>query len=264
MNAAETAPAAPSRKATQASEIRLHGLNACLAAFAARPQDLRKIYLTAARMAALRDPLAWCVKHRLGYRVVEDADLVKLTSSAHHEGVCFEMLRKPQPSLAELLAALPADKPASMLWLDGVGNPHNFGAVLRSAAHFGVAAVLLPSDSTLTLSGAACRVAEGGAEAVSVVTLEDIAASSQALRNAGFALAATLPRAAESLYDATLPPRTVFVLGAEQQGMQAALVDVCTMRLNIPGTGRVESLNIANAVGVLLSEHWRQHSSNAS
>src|SRR5690606_40303472 len=67
----------------------------------ARPQDLRKIYLTAARMAALRDPLAWCVKHRLGYRVVEEADLAKLTSSAHHEGVCFEMLRKPQPSLAD-------------------------------------------------------------------------------------------------------------------------------------------------------------------
>ena len=241
------------------NEVRLHGLNACLAAFAARPQDLRKIYLIESRMPALRDPLAWCVKHRLGYRVVEEADLAKLTSSAHHEGVCFEMLRKPQPSLAQLLSALPAKQPACLLWLDGVGNPHNFGAVLRSAAHFGVAAVLLPPDSTLTLSGAACRVAEGGAEAVPVVALDAIGSAAQALRTAGFALAATLPREAESIYAATLPARTVFVLGAESEGMQRALIDVCTMRVNIPGTGKVESLNIANAVGVLLSEHWRRH-----
>ena len=74
-------------------EIRLYGLNACLAAFAKRPEALRKVYLTEARIATLKPVLAWCVKHRLGYRVVEDADLDKLTSSRHHEGVCFEMLR---------------------------------------------------------------------------------------------------------------------------------------------------------------------------
>ena len=241
------------------TEVRLYGLNACLAAFAARPQDLRKVYLVESRLPALRDALAWCVKHRLGYRVVEEADLAKLTSSAHHEGVCFDMLRQPQPALGQLLDALPASQPACLLWLDGVGNPHNFGAVLRSAAHFGVAAVLLPADSTLTLSGAAYRVAEGGAEAVPVVTLDSIASAAQALRSAGFALAATLPREGESIYKATLPARTVFVLGAESEGMQRALVDVCTLRVNIPGTGKVESLNIANAVGVLLSEHWRRH-----
>ena len=251
--------ARPQAERGNKNEVRLHGLNACLAAFAARPQDLRKIYLSESRLAALRDPLAWCVKHRLGYRVVEEADLAKLTSSAHHEGVCFEMLRKPQPSLAQLLGGMPAKQPACLLWLDGVGNPHNFGAVLRSAAHFGVAAVLLPPDSTLTLSGAACRVAEGGAEAVPVVTLDSIASAAQALRAAGFALAATLPREAESIYSVNLPSRTVFVLGAESEGMQQALVDVCTLRVNIPGTGKVESLNIANAVGVLLSEHWRRH-----
>jgi len=169
------------------------------------------------------------------------------------------MLRKPQPTLAQLLAALPATQPACLLLLDGVGNPHNFGAVLRSAAHFGVAGVLLPKDSTLTLSGAACRVAEGGAEAVPVVSLDDTPQATQALLGAGFALAATLPRAAQSLYATALPARTVFVLGAEREGMQHGLVERSTLRLNIPGTGKVESLNIANAVGVLLSEHWRQH-----
>src|SRR5690606_6997692 len=82
----------PARDA-RAEEVRLYGMNACRAAFAHRPQALRKVYLTEARIPLLKDVLAWCVQHRLGYRVVEDADLERLTASRHHEGVCFDMLR---------------------------------------------------------------------------------------------------------------------------------------------------------------------------
>jgi TrmH RNA methyltransferase len=182
----------------------------------------------------------------------------KLAASSHHEGVVFEMRRRHEPDLAALLAALPAG-PQRLLWLDGVGNPHNFGAVLRSAAHFGVAAVLLPQDSGLTLSGAAARVAEGGAEAVPVIRLGQEAAALTALAQAGFALAATLPQGGESLYTSTLPERVVLVFGAEASGMAPALVAACSLRLSIPGSGRVESLNIAAAVSVVLGECWRRH-----
>jgi TrmH RNA methyltransferase len=243
-----------------ADEVRFYGLNACRAVFEARPQDLRKVYLAEARMAALRDVLAWCVKHRLGYRVVENEDLDRLAASTHHEGVIFEVRRAPQPALGELLAGL-ADGAQVLLWLDGVGNPHNFGAVLRSAAHFGVAGVLLPQGSTLTLSGAAARVAEGGAEAVPVVQLGSTADAVATLQAHGFTLAATLPRDAQSLYEAALPQRLVLVFGAEGEGLQPALVHACSLRLAIPGSGRVESLNIANAVGVMLGEWWRLHRS---
>src|SRR3954468_1103732 len=83
-------------------EIRLYGLNACLAAFAKRPEALRKVYLTEARMADLKPVLAWCVKHRLGYRIVETGDLDKLTASRHHEGVCFDIVRAAPLELGEL------------------------------------------------------------------------------------------------------------------------------------------------------------------
>lgn len=233
-------------------ELRVFGLNACLAAFAARPQDLRKVYLSATRMTVLREVMAYCVQNRLGYRVVEDQDLAKLTGSSHHEGVCLEMRRPQELTLATLIAQLPASEPACLLWLDGVGNPHNFGAVLRSAAHFGVAAVLLPEDSELALSGAACRVAEGGAEVVPLVRLGHRDEAIDALHASGFKLAATVPRDGESLFRASLPQRTVFVLGAEREGMQQSLIQRCDLRLTIPGTGHVESLNIASTVAVLL------------
>ena len=240
-------------------ELRVFGLNACLAAFAARPHDLRKAYLSATRMGALRELMAFCVKQRLGYRVVEDEDLARLTGSSHHEGVCLDMRRPAELSLDALLARLPAPQPVCLLWLDGVGNPHNFGALLRSAAHFGVAAVLLPADSDLALSGAACRVAEGGAEAVPLVRLADQNETIAALHTAGFHLAATVPRDGQSLFGATLPQRTVFVLGAEREGMRHGLIERCDLRLTIPGTGQVESLNIASAVAVLLGAFASRH-----
>ena len=244
-------------------EARLYGLNACRAAFAARPQDLRKVYLSEARIATLRDVLAWCVKHRLGYRVVEDEDLNKLAASSHHEGVVFDMRRREQPSLDALLAGL-SPGAQTLLWLDGVGNPHNFGALLRSAAHFGAAGVLLPPGSPLTLSGAACRVAEGGAEIVPVVNLGAIDTALTQLRAAGFSLAATLPVRGDSIYAVEWPERVVLVFGAEGEGMRRELIEACKLRLSIPGTGRVESLNIANAVGVMLAEAWRIRHSRES
>lgn len=243
---------APRPRDPRRDELRVFGLNACLAAFAARPHDLRKAYLSATRMGALRELMAFCVKQRLGYRVVEDDDLARLTGSSHHEGVCLDMRRPPELSLEALVAQLPASGPACLLWLDGVGNPHNFGALLRSAAHFGVAAVLLLQDSDLALSGAACRVAEGGAEAVPLVRLGGQDEAIAALHAAGFRLAATVPRDGEALFGARLPERTAFVLGAERDGMRHGLIERSDLRLTIPGTGRVESLNIASAVAVLL------------
>jgi len=250
----------PGLRNERAPELRLYGLNACLAAFAARPADLRKVYLSEARLPVLRDVLAYCVRQRLGYRVVEEDDLRRLAASSHHEGVVFDM-RPPQvPSLDALLRD-DASAPRLLLWLDGVGNPHNLGAVLRSAAHFGVDAVLLPPGSGLGLSGAACRVAEGGAEAVPVVRLSDASEAQRTLRAAGFALAATVPRGGQNLFASTLPERLVLVFGAEQTGIGAALLDACSLRLGIAGSGAVESLNISTAAAVCMAEWRRQRAS---
>lgn len=234
------------------AELRIHGLNAVRAVFAKRPQAIRKLYLVESRIPHLQPLLKWCVANRVGYRVVEDADLQKLAASAHHEGVVAEVLRdEPQP-LSTWLRDLPAG-PACALWLDGVGNPHNLGAILRSAAHFGVSAVLLPKQSTLALSGAAARVAEGGAEAVPFVRLGREDNSIAQLHGAGFKLAATVVRGGSDLFKATLPERLVYVLGAEAEGMSPELAQACDFRLSIPGSGAVESLNVASATAVLLA-----------
>jgi TrmH RNA methyltransferase len=159
--------------------------------FARRPQAIRKLYLSESRIPALQPLLKWCVANRVGYRVVDEADLHKLAASTHHEGVVADVLREEPQALSTWLRDLPAG-PQCALWLDGVGNPHNLGAILRSAAHFGVVAVLLPKHSTLALSEPPrawpkvalkpCRWC-GWAAATTLIAQ---------LRGAGFTLAATV------------------------------------------------------------------------
>ncbi|MCD9030885.1 rRNA methyltransferase, partial [Luteimonas sp. Y-2-2-4F] len=248
----EAAPAHPARR----DEQRVYGFNAVQAAFARRPEAIRKLYLAQARIPQLQPLLKWCVAQRIGYRVVEEADLARLAGSGHHEGVIADVLRAPVPPLADWLPAL-GDGPQCLLWLDGVGNPHNLGAILRSAAHFGVAAALLPEQGAPALSGAAARVAEGGAEAVPLVRLGPTSEAIERLHGAGFRLAATVVRGGGDVFAAALPPRLVYVLGAEGEGMDPALAAACDLRLSIPGTGAVESLNVAAAAAVLLAA-WRR------
>lgn len=238
-------------------EQRLYGVNACMAMFVQRPQDLRKVYLLESRIPHIQPVLAHCVKNKLGYRVVGEEDLQKLTQSTHHEGLCFDVLPRAELSLSTWLQSLQGPKVA--IWLDGVGNPHNFGAILRSAAHFG-AAVLLPKYDPLALSGAAARVAEGGAEMVALVRLGRSDNAIAQLQAAGFGLAATVVRGGSSVFQATLSERLVLVMGAEGEGVDAALLSQLPQRLMIPGTGDVESLNVASATAVFLSQWAARHS----
>ena len=234
----------------------MYGLKAVRAVFERRPDAIRKLYLDEVRIPLLQPLLKWCAAHRVGSRVVGEDDLRKLAASAHHEGVVADVLRDPPATLADWLATLP-EGPQCALWLDGVGNPHNFGAILRSAAHFGAGAILLPAHSALALSGAAARVAEGGAERVSMVRLDDDREAMKQLRDAGFALGATVVEGGNDLFATPLPQRMVYVLGAEREGMDRDLAAECDLRLSIPGTGAVESLNVAAATAVLLAT-WRR------
>ncbi|HET9485652.1 MAG TPA: TrmH family RNA methyltransferase [Xanthomonadales bacterium] len=253
-----TRPGAPREQRER--ELRIFGVNACRAAYERRPASIRKAYLVEALVPRFRDVLASLARHRVGYRIVDAADLEKLTQSQHHEGVCFEVLRQPPERLADFLKRDHARGEASLLvWLDGVSNPHNFGAVLRIAAHFGADAVLLPPNASLVMTGAAARVAEGAAEVVPLVATGEVHGALDALRRARYEIAATVAQGGRDLYLEALPRRLALVFGAEGTGLSPALSKAIPLKLGIPGTGAVESLNIASAVAVVAAEHWRRH-----
>jgi TrmH RNA methyltransferase len=199
-----------------------------------------------------------CAEHRIAYHVVEDDELARITQSTHHEGVCFIARERPAVGLQGALQRRDPTRPRCLLYLGGVANPHNLGAIVRVCAHFDVDAVLAAGLESHA-SPAMLRTAEGGAEFVDVVPVAAGPNPLVAARRAGYRLVATAARGKRSLYAAPLPARAVIMLGAEADGLPPALFNMADETVQIPGTGALDSLNVACAAAVLLGEFWRCH-----
>jgi TrmH RNA methyltransferase len=237
------------------AELKVCGVNACQAVAERRPDDVRRVYIRESSLPEFGPFLRRCAANRIAYHVVDDDELAKITQSTHHEGVCFIVRERPPASLQQLLAVPGA---RCLIYLDDVQNPHNLGAIVRVCAHFGAAAVLL-AGSDGGVSTAMLRTAEGGGEWVDLVPVEPGPAPLLAARAAGFRLIATAARAPHDLHARRLPQRIILMLGSESHGLSPAVAKLADESVRIPGTGKLDSLNVACACAVLLSEYWRTH-----
>ncbi|MFM7519155.1 MAG: TrmH family RNA methyltransferase [Planctomycetota bacterium] len=244
----------------RADEEVYHGVRACQALFARRPDDIVRVYLAAGRRADFADLLGWCARSRRGFQIVEEENLGRLTGSIHHEGIAIVARAARRLGLAELRDTLTAgQRRGPIVHLDGVHNPHNLGSILRSAAHFGAAAVSGRSGDLPAVSPAAARVAQGAADAVPLCDFADVAADLAVLRGDGWVIVGTSSHRGDPYRARPLPLRTVIVLGSEGQGMSPEIEPLLDRCLRIPGTGAVESLNVAVACGILLAEWSAAH-----
>ena len=235
------------------------GLRACEAIFAKRPQAIVRVYLTEGRRRQFAKLIEWCARERKGFQVVADENLERLTKSIHHEGVAILAAAVPRWTLDNLLATVTAAAtPGPLVYLDGVQNPHNLGSILRTAAHFGAAAIVGRAGELPPLSPAAVRVAEGAAEFVPVCDLADPVADLKRLAKSGFRIVATSSHRGKPLAAANLSGKVLIVLGSEGEGVSRAIETAAAECVQIPGTGAVESLNVGVACGVALAEAWRQ------
>jgi len=252
-------PPSPGRHRAGDEEI-YHGLRACQSLFARRPDDIVRVYLTAVRRSDFAALLAWCARARRGFQIVEQANLERLTGSVHHEGVAIVARAARRWRFADLQAAIAGGTVTGpLIHLDGVHNPHNVGSILRSAAHFGAGAVTGRQGDLPGISPAAARVAQGAADAVPLCDFDDPAGDLGRLKQAGWVLVGTSSRHGDPYRARPLPPRAVLVFGSEGSGMSPDLERAVDRCVRIPGTGVVESLNVAVACGILLAEWWAAH-----
>ena len=250
------APArAPARPGARTVEIKVCGRHACRALFARRASQILRVYLTRELTSSFGDLLHACAEMRRPYRVVGADELERITESRHHEGICIVASAPAPRALAEVLDAPGA---AWVIALAGVANPHNTGAILRTAAHFGARAVLMEGEAK-RLPPAAFGTAQGGADWVETLPTAVLAPALALARRAGFTVCATSSQRGDDLFTAAIPTRTVVLFGAEDDGLSPALARAADVTLRIPGSGHVESLNVAAAAAVVLAEIWRRH-----
>lgn len=230
-------------------EAVIFGLRAALAVAAHRPHAIHRVFHDAERRYDVAPILKATAAHRRPYREVEADELGRIAGTVHHEGIVVVCDPFPLLTPEALLAGFGDD--AICLALDGVDNPHNHGAVIRSAAWFG-AAVLIGTTAD-TLNPAAVRVAQGGAEVVPIGAAAELARALTRFRGRGITIVGADQNASVALFDRPLPRPVCIVLGSEATGLSPAVRKLCNATVRIDGHGAVESLNVAVSAGILLA-----------
>ena len=249
----------------QADEIKLCGYNACQKLYETRAEDIVRVYLVESRLEEFSELIKSCVRRRKAYHVVTPADMEKISGSSHHEGVCIIAKRRVPPTWDLFLSVLEdqGTNPGFVLILEDIANPHNVGAILRSAANFGCRYVILPGEKDFKPSAALLRTAEGGGETVEFISGPSISVITTELRQRGMTVLGTAMKGRVNLYNAgeagALPARMAVILGNEARGLSADARKAATGMIAIPGSGAVQSLNVGVAAALVAGEYFRQH-----
>lgn len=236
-------------------EMKVYGRHACLKIFEKRPEDIVRAYITEEGVFDFRPMMKFLAEKKVAYHVVDKEEIDAITKATHHENVCLIVKTKKNPELKDLFNT---NSKTLILCLEEVENPHNLGAIMRSAAHFGVTAILYEAKVPVANSAAAIRTAEGGAETVPAIQVTDWAFVFDLARRSGVKSFATSSHNGESLFQTEFPEKSMLFLGAEREGLSSKLMRKMDQLLIVPGTGEVESLNVSNAATAIMSEWFRQ------
>ncbi|MFP5430666.1 MAG: 23S rRNA (guanosine(2251)-2'-O)-methyltransferase RlmB [Gammaproteobacteria bacterium] len=244
-----------------AKNIVIYGLHSVQAYLDRHPEGILEVFLLKGRdderlnklVKGLR-PLGLTLQWR------ERGQLDELAGDSHHQGVVARVREQAPGDENDLVAYLDAlEAPPFLLLLDGVTDPHNLGACMRSADAAGVHAVITPRDKSASITPVVRKVAVGAADSLPFFQVTNLARTMEMLKERGIWLMGTaLEEEAKSLYDVALTGPVGIVMGAEGSGMRRLTRELCDVLLYIPMAGSVESLNVSVATGVTLFEAMRQ------
>ena len=238
---------------------RIYGLHAVRAVLARNPARVVQAILTDRRDdRRIAEIEALARAAGVSVRRVDAQALSKLAGEGVHQGVVAEV--RPMPPWVEddLLAALREARTPLVLALDGVQDPHNLGACLRTADACGVLAVIVPKDRAAQVNATVRKVAAGAAETTPVVAVTNLSRSLKLLKEAGLWVVGAAGEADQLASAADLTGPLVLVMGAEGSGLRELTRKNCDFLVRLPQSGTIESLNVSVATGMLLYEAIRQ------
>jgi 23S rRNA (guanosine2251-2'-O)-methyltransferase len=238
----------------------VHGLHAVRALLERHADRVVKVFVARgrddARMTAL---LATATQAKISIERVDPQRLEKMAGAAVHQGVIAEVRPMAPWSEDELGAAIErATATPIVLALDGVQDPHNLGACLRTADACGVLSVVIPKDRAVQLNSTVRKVAAGAAETTPLTVVTNLARCLRELKERGLWVVGADASAKQRADEVDLKGPTVLVMGAEGTGLRHNTREHCDLLVRLPALGAVESLNVSVATGMLLYEAVRQ------
>ncbi len=239
----------------------LYGFHPVAAAFLNPLRRCRHVYLTDAAKAAFQDVIdraaALGLSRPAPHPIDREAIERMLPPGAVHQGLALDAESPPEMGLEDILIAI-GDRPATLVLLDQVTDPHNVGAILRSAAAFGAKAMIVQTRHAPEVTGVLAKAASGAVEIVPIVRETNLARAVESLRAAGFAVMGLDEKGGTRMADAALGDRVALALGAEGVGLRRLIAEGCDMLVSLPTVPPIGSLNVSNAAAVGLYEIARR------
>lgn len=244
----------------------IFGMHAVAAALQHEPDSIKTVWMEHARRDKRAQQISALVKqHAIPLQRVEREELDQMAGGGRHQGIVAEARLQPaldDAGLKTLLAGL--EVPPFLLILDGVQDPHNLGACLRTADAAGIHAVIAPRDKACGLTSTVRKVASGAAETVPFVQVTNLARTLKTLQQAGIWIIGTDLETSSSLFDTDLTGPLALVLGAEGKGLRRLTREACDALVKLPMHGSVQSLNVSVSAGICLYEAVRQRQGQVS
>lgn len=196
-------------------------------------------------------------------QIVEKQQLDFIAKNENHQGVIAQVAAKEYVDWEDVLQEVQERKETPLfLILDGIEDPHNFGAILRTADATGVDCVIIQKHRAVPLTMGVAKASAGAIEYVPVARVTNLAQTMEKLKEAGFWIVGSDVKANVNHYEMKMDGPLVVVLGSEGKGMKKLVKDKCDYLVNIPMFGKVNSLNVSVAASVLLYEIVRQRKNN--
>jgi 23S rRNA (guanosine2251-2'-O)-methyltransferase len=241
------------------ADLRLiYGFHAITSRIRQNADGVLEIYLQAARTdPRMRDLMKLAESNRVRIITVDAKRLDGMAGGKRHQGVAarVDASRRVQ-HLDDVLDTI--EEPPLLLVLDGVQDPHNLGACLRSADAFGVHAVIAPKDRAVGITATVEKVACGAAETVPYITVTNLARTLRELKKRDIWVVGAAGEAEQDLHGFKHKGALAWVLGAEGEGLRRLTRETCDELVRIPMCGSIESLNVSVSAGICLFEAKRQ------
>lgn len=241
----------------------LYGIHVIQSLLQKNPERVLEIYCLKTREDnRLQEIISIAYKNNISLQKVDKKQLDHWTQNANHQGVAAKVRRAETLTEDDLMQLISENqsvqKKSLLLILDGVQDPHNLGACLRTADAAGANALVIPKDRAASLTPLVEKIASGAAETVPVIEVTNLARTLEQMKQAGVWLIGASSDARDSLYQVDLTGSIALVLGSEGTGLRRLTAEKCDILMKIPMQGQVESLNVSVATGICLYEALRQ------
>lgn len=239
----------------------MYGVNPVMEALRAHPEVVERLYTSEGQLSGRAGAELLALARDAGVRVesVARERLAQLAEGGVHQGIVAELRAFAYSDLGELIERAQASgRPPLFVVLDGIQDPHNLGAIIRSAHALGAHGVVIPKDRAVQVTGTVAKASAGAVEHCPVAQVVNLSRALEELKAAGVWIAAADPGSRQPLYKARLDGPMAIVVGAEGAGVREGVLKHCDFRLQIPMIGRVGSLNASVSAAVLLYEAARQ------